>query len=252
MDRTGIAEWMLSRRFGAERASEIAGDMLEQHTPARARLEMLRLALAIRLPELAALFLLSVLFLIIQRALFSPWELHFMRALRDQHIGWPWDMFSLLAGMGLCGWFVAASSALRVGFASKFTRSALTLAITFSIVSVFMLQDGQRHIAPIVIGLVVLWTLRSYGFAATLGPILAATALIGSAILLMPITPLPELRDCVVEMHAHRLQPFWFSFTGGCTSLTLHEWARFALSLLLAFWLMAFLPGSSPRRRRTV
>ena len=251
MDKTGIAEWMLSRRFGIERASEIAGDLLEQHTPARACVEMFRLAFAIHLSELIVLAFLSLLFLIAQRALFSPWQLRIMMAIRDQHIGWPWDMFVQLAWIALSIWLITASSAFRAGFDSRFTRSALLLSITLSLVSVFMLHDGLRHISPVVIGLVILWALRSYGTAATLGPILTAAALTGSVCLLLRFWAgsLSDLRSCLVIVHDPSPRRFWFSFTGGCTSLTLHEWACFGFSLLLAFWLITFLPGSTPRRR---
>lgn len=252
MDKTGIAEWMLSRRFGIERASEIAGDLLEQHTPARARVQMLRLAFAIPLSELAMLAFLSLLFLIAQRALFSPWQLRFITTIRDQHIGWPWYMFVQLANLALILWLITASSALRAGFDSRFTRSALLLSLALSIVSAFMWHDDLRHISPVVIGLVILWAFRSYGTAATLAPILAAVAWIGSVSFLLHFGSgsLSDLHSCVVTVHDQRPQPLWFSFAGGCTSLTFHEWARFALSLLLTSWLILFLPGGTPRRRR--
>ncbi len=101
MGKTGLAEWMLTRRFGDQRANEIYGDLLEQYKPGRVSWEMFRLALGIRSPELAGLLFVSFAMTLIQHALFSAWPLRFMNYLQDAYVGWAWSMCSWLGLIAL-------------------------------------------------------------------------------------------------------------------------------------------------------
>ena len=202
MVRTGSAEWMLARRFGVERANEIAGDLLEQYKPARVSWEMLRIALAIRGVELAGLLLVSLSIVMIQSALYSAWPLHYMLDLRTLHLNWTWNMFTLLGFTSFAAWLVTASSALRLGIRHSITRSSLSFSVTLSILSCFMLQPELCRISPVILAVVILWRLRTSGAAATLSCIVAVGVVMGSLYLFLPSVRLWELRR-LRDAHAH-------------------------------------------------
>ena len=248
MDKTGITEWMLVRRFGSDRASEIAGDLLEQYAPARARFEMLRVALAVRPFELLTLSLISFLFLASQTALFSPFKIHSIGVLSAQYTGWSWDMFATLSSIAHLGLVVTATAILRAGWQSTLTRSALFLSFALSVIGVFMLQTQLRHMAPIVLALVILWMLRSYGAAATLSPIIAIAAFIGCFRILNPTIRLSEIRHCLATMH-HPISLHRLCLNSGCLPLLLHQWAIYFAGSFLVFWLVTFLPNRPSRIR---
>lgn len=247
MVRTGLSEWMLARRYGAQRASEIAGDLVEQYHPARASWEMLRMALAIRGVELAGLILSSLLFVMIGSALYSAWPLRSMENERDLNVGWAWSMCLLLGIISLATWLVTASSALRLGNRNSITRSSLAFAVTLSLLSGFMLQPQLRRISPAVFAVVVLWRLRSSGAAATLIPVLGTAVVLGSLRLLDSTVTRGELYSCVVHMHTRGFQPPWFAFYTSCTSLATHNWFMCFVSSLFSHWLFTFLPARPER-----
>ncbi len=247
MVKTGLAEWMLTRRFGNQRANEIYGDLLEQYKPRRVCWEMFRLALGIRGPELVGLLLMSFAMALIQHALFSAWPLRFMNNLQDAYVGWAWSMCSSLGLIALTSWLVTASSALRLGMTHKLTRCSLAFAVALSVLSSFMLQPELRRVSPVLVAAFLVWLLRASGLTATLSCLVATGFTVCSLWELFSTVRTREIHACVVNMHS-RLQPTSFSFYSACSTWAMHVWLILFVGALLAFWLVSFLPYGSPWR----
>lgn len=242
MDKTSIAEWMLARRLGPQRAAEIAGDLLEQHSPAQTNRYLLKMALGLRAGEFWGVLLACLLVQLLQNLLFSAWQLRVMARLEDAHIGWAWSLFSLLAMVALCSWLTTAISALRLGVSHRVTRVSLIASCTLSVVSVFMLHPVLRQISPVLITLVVLWQFHATGWLAVSRALAAFATAYAVVYSLVYTVQRAEIRSCVVNMHtySHGGWPAWSVYYAQCAPLATHNLLMLFLAAVAALWTLTF------------
>ncbi len=245
MVKTGLAEWMMVQRFGAERANEIVGDLLEQYQPARAKWEMLHMALAIRGVELAGLLLVSLSITMLGTALYSPWQLHFMGNLRSVHEGWEWQSFSSQTAFASFWCLVTACCALRLGMWHAITRASFLLTVASLGSSLFVFEPKLWWISGVLFVSLLVWSFRSCGGAATLSSLVAMGVVVVSHRLLASSVALWEVRNCIVAMQMQGLRLPWFMYYSACTPLAAHEWFIWFVIALLVSWLVTFLPARS-------
>ena len=248
MDNSSVAEWVLSRRFGVARAREIAGDLLEQYSAARARWEMVRLAFGIPPVEFLGLLLACVFVTVALNMLFSPWQLRFMARARYLHDSWAWNEGTAFASYALYNLVVSMAAAVRLGLHHAVTRCSVMLSGILGLLSVALLPLQPWRVSwPIValillasiLSAILLWQVRALGLATICRSVaaLAAFTVVGNS--LLHTMRLAELRSCVVNLTGKLWPPrAWFDYYTACSPLALHQLLICLAEAVVALWLL--------------
>ena len=251
MDNSSVAEWVLSRRFGVARAREIAGDLLEQYSAARARWEMVRLAFGIPPVEFLGLLLACVFVIVAVNMLFSPWQLRLMARARSLHDSWAWNAGTAFASYAVFNLVVSMAAAVRLGLRHAVTRCSVMSSGIFGLSSVALLPlQPWRFSWPIValillasiVSAILLWQVRALGLATICRSVaaLAAFTVVGNSF--SHTMRLAELRSCIVNLSTGELWPprAWFDYYTACSPLALHQLLICLPGAVVALWFLTF------------
>jgi hypothetical protein len=214
--RAQLAEALLNIFAGRERASEIVGDLLEQHGSGAAAFwwAVMAIVFAMTWRWMAAIITaaVSMLFILTKYvALFQPDPAH-------EKIPLTWGVAWMLAG--LCAWSVVMLNVFRFGVRDRLNGVGFGVAVLFVASACFVRSPYSIYVAPVVVAMYVALCFDRRSLRAPFLCVLAsALTYVGAFVFLMRFLRNPESSS--PRLLAVEFFGFWFlSFVAEAWVLT--------------------------------
>jgi hypothetical protein len=202
--RAQLAETLLTIFAGRERASEIVGDLLEQHGSSAAAFwwAVLAIVFAMTWRWMAAIITAagSMLLVLMKYAFFMHGSTH-------EKIALTWGMVWLLAG--LCAWSVVMLNVFRFGVRDRLNGVGCGMAVLLVTSACFVWSPYASYVSPVVVGMYVALCFGRQSLRAPLLCVLAsAITYAGTFCFLMRFLWSPERSS--PRLLAVKFLGFWF------------------------------------------